>query len=215
MSDLEIMPRVQSAVIPPAASKLASIAEDLNDRCMRSAEDAIRNALACGATLLQLRAMLPGTFTSLLRSKRLVNFGYTTAYKYMSMAEEMLPAKFRAQIEDPYIQLDLEPPNYQLPEIPELSAEAGKSLNQIFRERGIISKSKAGGARDGAGRKRNDESDISAASMIDGAVLRIATAVRDLGGHPIGEQDAGRIRAAATQLRELLAEISGLLRTEI
>ena len=180
---------------------------------IRDAQKAVSAAVRCGVLIMRARNFIcesDAEFRDWI--SRHCDFSRATAYRYVALAERSLPPETLQQL---LLDQRLEEPDkfWELPEpVPETQ---GLALTQLYRKLGIIAPPKAGGARTGAGRKRNDESDISAAAMIDGAVLRIATAIRDLGGHPIGEQDAGRIRAAATQLRELLAEISGLLREGI
>ena len=139
-----------TTAIPPAAIDIARHVDELAEASRAHAAEAVRAAIDCGVELFRLRSTLAGAFAPLLRSGGLVSIGYASAYRYMQLAERMLaPEELAAALEAPAGSQALIGQTVRA-----LDAEAGKSLTQLYRDYGIIGRGKAGGARPGAGRRK-------------------------------------------------------------
>ena len=147
--------------IPAHVARHVVAAEDYSAKAHASASDAVRYAVAAGCELIRIRAALPGTFSALLRNGMLTSIPARTASNYMALAERMLPADTvraitapaQAEIMSPSDGSD-ENPIDALATIPTLSADDGRTLTQLYRDYGIITRGKQGGRRAGSGRKR-------------------------------------------------------------
>ena len=138
------------AAIPPEAASIARRVDDLAAESRSRAAEAVKAAIQCGVELYRLRSILNDIFVPLLRNGGLVSIGCTTAYKYMQLAERMLaPDELAAALEAPAGSQALIGQTVRA-----LDAEAGKSLTQLYRDYGILGRGKAGGARPGAGRRK-------------------------------------------------------------
>ena len=150
--------------IPDHVARHVIAAEDYSAKAHASASDAVRYAVAAGCELIRIRAALHGTFSALLRNGMLTSIPARTASNYMALAERMLPADTvraitapaQAEIMSPSDGADANPID-ALATIPTLSADDGRTLTQLYRDYGIITRGKQGGRRAGAGRKRAEQ----------------------------------------------------------
>ena len=144
--------------IPEHVARHVVVAEDYSAKAHASASDAVRYAVAAGCELIRIRAALPGTFSALLRNGMLTSIPARTASNYMALAERMLPADTVRAITAPTQSEMMSQPDAnpiaELDAIPALSADDGRTLTQLYRDYGIITRGKQGGRRAGAGRKR-------------------------------------------------------------
>lgn len=147
--------------IPAHVARHVVAAEDYSAKAHASASDAVRYAVAAGCELIRIRAALPGTFSALLRNGMLTSIPARTASNYMALAERMLPADTVRAITAPTQAEMIAPtdgtdanPIVDLAAIPAMSADDGRTLTQLYRDYGIITRGKQGGRRAGAGRKR-------------------------------------------------------------
>lgn len=146
--------------IPEHVARHVVVAEDYSEKAHASASDAVRYAVAAGRELIRIRAALPGTFSALLRNGMLTSIPARTASNYMALAERMLPADTVRAITAP-AQAEItesddaeKNPISELDAIPAMSADDGRTLTQLYRDYGIITRGKQGGRRAGSGRKR-------------------------------------------------------------
>lgn len=146
--------------IPEHVARHVIAAEDYSAKAHASASDAVRYAVAAGCELIRIRAALPGTFSALLRGGMLTSIPNSTARNYIALAERMLPADTVRAITAPAQAEMISPadpdknPISELDAIPAMSADDGRTLTQLYRDYGIITRGKQGGRRAGAGRKR-------------------------------------------------------------
>ena len=193
---------MENALDSRTLNPLAAAINMAHGEAIKHARSAVEAAVQAGVLLMRARLIFEGahgaSFQAWLADH--CDFKMRTAYKYIALAERALPPETLQQA----LLVPFRSERPALPEVPAQLQAAGLTLTQLYRQLGIVSPTRAGGSRAGAGRPRGDAPQMDLSGLCRGALGALWAGIYD--NDALSQRPAEDLFSLATRLRTMLAD---------